>query len=171
MKKSNPMLRMFSCVILMMLLVIAAGAAVKPQAIVFAVGNRDRIARQADLLYRVQDELLSTTDAGQHYINLFYENTVEITTILYNNPDLDDHGLDVIDDLTPNLEALLDGRGDTVAITAGQVGRAQAFLDEFLPYASPKLRQAISDERRRRPLENMVGMTMDQAWAYLNSSQ
>ena len=171
MKKSNILSRMVIGFTLIMVLVFAVGTSMNPQAIVFAVGNRDRIARQADLLYRVQNELLSTTDAGQYYIGLFYEHSQEITTIMYNHPELADHGLDVIDELSPALQALLDGRGGTVSITRGQVGRVEGFLDEFLSYASPKLRQAIYDERRRRPLENMIGLTMDQAWAYLNGSQ
>ena len=137
----------------------------------FAIGNLDRIAEQAALLYRVRDEVLNATGEGRRYIDLYYAHSAEIAWIMDTHFDLAEQGLDVIDALTPNLQALLDGQGNAATITNAQIQQAQAFLDALLPYASPALQQAIADERAHRPLESMAGMNMDQAWAYLNGYQ
>lgn len=141
------------------------------QGYTFAIGNFDRIADQAALLYRVRDEILNTTEEGRRYTDLYYTHSAEIASIMNSHSEIAEQGLDVIDTLTPNLQALLDGQGSSVAITNGQVQQAQAFLDVILPYASPALQQAIQSERTRRPLENMIDMTMDEAWSYTNGYQ
>jgi hypothetical protein len=137
----------------------------------FVIGNLDRIAEQATLLYRVRDEVLNTTEEGRRYIDLYYAHSAEIAWIMDTHTDLADQGLDVIDALTPNLQALLDGQGNAATITNEQIQQAQAFLDALLPYASPELQQAIADERARRPLELMADMNMDEAWNFLNGYQ
>jgi len=132
------------------------------------VKNLDRIADQAALLYRIRDELLSTTDEGQHYINVYYAHSPGIAAIMDAHLDLAEQGLDVIDLLVPNLQALLDGNGGTMTITEDQIQQAQAFLDALAPYASPELQDAILAEEQRRPLAAMQDLTMEAAWAYLN---
>jgi hypothetical protein len=139
------------------------------QGVVLAINNFDRITDQAALLYRVRDEILSTTEEGQRLIDLYYVHSAEIAAAMDTHPELAEQGMDVIDTLTPGLQALLDGQGDTVVITNEHIQEAQAFLDALIPYASPELQQAIADERVRHPLENLNGMTMDQAWAYLQA--
>lgn len=147
---------------------IGAKVASLSKGLVFVVGNLDRITDQAALLYRVRDELLSATDEGQHFIDTYYEHSEEIASLMGADSDLAEQGLDVIDALTPNLQALLDGQGSTVVVTSEQIQQAQAFLDALLPYASPALQQAIADEQERHPLEQLNGKTMDQAWVHLN---
>ncbi len=137
----------------------------------FAANNFDRIEDQADLLYRVRDELLNTSAEGRRYIDVYYAHSAEIAEIMLAYPKLDEQGLNVIDAFTPNLQSLLDGQGNSAVITAEQTQQAQAFLDALLPYASSALRQTIMDERARRPLETTVGMTMSEAWDYLNGYQ
>jgi hypothetical protein len=141
------------------------------QAFVFAANNFDRIEDQADLLYCVRDELLNTSAEGRRYIDVYYAHSAEIAEIMLAYPKLDEQGLNVIDAFTPNLQSLLDGQGNSAVITAEQTQQAQAFLDALLPYASSALRQTIMDERARRPLETTVGMTMSEAWDYLNGYQ
>ncbi len=130
--------------------------------------NVDRIQAQAVLLYRVRDEVLNQTVEGQHYINAYYAHSADLAQIMLSHPDLEEQGLDVVDLFTPNLQALVDGQGSSVTITAEQVQQLQAFLDALLPYASPEFQQAIAEERAQRPLEQLVGLTMDQAWENLN---
>ena len=133
----------------------------------FAFRNKNRIINQAGLLYRLRNEVLNTNAGGQHYTDLYYAHSSEIATILGSHDNLAGQGLDVIDALMPNLQALLNGQGNTVVVTNLQVQQSQAFLNALLPYASPELQQAISDERTRRPLENMIGMTMNQSKNYI----
>ncbi|MEK7786492.1 MAG: hypothetical protein AAB658_13870, partial [Chloroflexota bacterium] len=68
----------------------------------------------------------------------------------------------------PMLQALIDGNGNSVIITAEQVQAVQSFLDHLSAVASPALQQTIADERAQHPLDQMIGMTMDDAWIRLN---
>ena len=140
------------------------------QGYVFAIDNADRIAGQATLLYRIRDEILSTSAIGQRYINLYYANSAEIASIMTAHSELAEQGLDVIDALTPNLQALLDGQGNTVIITYEQIQQSEAFLDALLPYASTELQQAVADEQLRFPLNQLIGQTMSQAWVEINAT-
>lgn len=119
------------------------------------------------LLYRVRDEILSQTSMGQHYTDLYYENSPEIVQILLSNPDLKNEAYSTLQIWKPYLQALADGQGDTVTITAGQVQAMQNFLDHLSAQASPSLQQTVANERAHRPLENAVGMTMEEAEDYL----
>jgi hypothetical protein len=123
---------------------------------------------RASLIYRVRDEIMSTTGEGQQLTDLYYQHSLEIATLMLADTDLYDQGFEALDAFLPGLQALVDGNGETVTITAGQVSAAQAFLDELSASGSPELQQAIQDERDRYPLENLIGVTMDQAWTYLN---
>lgn len=123
-----------------------------------------------NLLYRVQDEILATTPDGQHYTDLYYEHGTEISLILATNPDLADEAIATIHLWEPYLQALMDGTGDAATITAEQVQAVQDFLDHLSALASPDLRQTITTEQSRKPLENTIGMNMNQARNYLFDS-
>ncbi len=133
-----------------------------------AIARMQQAAELAPLLYRLRDEVLSQTEAGQRYIDIYYTHSTEIATLMLADPQLDDEGMATLELLVPGLQALVDGQGETVTITAEQVQQAEAFLDALAAVGSPALQQAIATERTRRPLAQLVGMTMDQAWAHLN---
>lgn len=143
---------------------VTASQNVQANALSALLNNVDRIQTQAALLYRVRDEILSQTDEGQRYIDLYYAHSAELAQLMLSDANLEEQGLDVVDSFTPNLQALLDGQGSSATITAEQVQQLQVFLDALLPNTSPEFQQAIAQERARRPLEQLVGLTMDQAW-------
>ncbi|MBI2758029.1 MAG: hypothetical protein HYX49_05060 [Chloroflexi bacterium] len=121
-----------------------------------------------DLLYRVRDDILSKTAEGQRYIDLYYANGPEISKLLWDNRDLANEALATLNLWQSNLQALVDGQGSSVTITEEQVQAIQTFLDHLSVKGSPALQQIIANERARRPLEQAVGMKVDQAWTYLN---
>ena len=123
---------------------------------------------RAHLLYRVRDEVLSQTVAGRRYVDLYYTHSTEIARLLLADRQLDAQGLTTLDLFVPLLQAPLDGRGDSVTITAEQVKQVELFLDALSAAGSPALQQAIAGERARRPLAPLAGMTFAQAWGYLN---
>ena len=116
------------------------------------------------LLYRVRDEILSQTSAGQNYIDLYYGYGAEIKEILRNNAALRDEAIATIQLWEPNLQALVDGDGSNVTITSVQVQAIQTFLDHLYTLGSLELQQTIAVERARTPLEQFSGKTMSQAW-------
>ena len=125
----------------------------------------------ATLLYRVRDEIMNQTPEGQRLVSLYYTYAPKIAELTYADPNLYDQGLGVIELFVPNLQALVDGQGNTVTITAGQVAEVRAFLDELLTRGDAELQGVIQFEMDRRPLESMIGMTMDEAWNYTNGYQ
>ncbi len=122
----------------------------------------------APLLYDLRDEFLSQTEQGQHYIALYEEHTTEIALILFQNQELYLQGYDILKSLEPNLGALLEGKGNTTIITDDQVFEIQAFLDALAAEASPALGETIQTEREHRPLEELIGLSMEQAWNHVN---
>jgi len=139
--------------------------------VAFAINNFDRISEQATLLYRVRDEILNTSAEGQRYTDLYYTHSPEIASIMDTHTELAEQGLDVIDFLTPNLQALVDNQGGSAVISSAEIQQAQGFLNALSSYASSDLQEAILAEVNKTPLEELEGMTMDQAWAYLNGYQ
>lgn len=122
----------------------------------------------ADLLYRVRDELLNTTSEGQRLSDLYYTYIPNIVQVLIANPELSDSSFETMNLFTPSLQALVDGEGDTVTITAEQVEGLQSFLDALIQYGDEDLQSIISSELEKHPLENMVGLTMNEAWSQIN---
>jgi hypothetical protein len=123
------------------------------------------------LFHRVEDEILSQTPQGQHYIDLYYGHGVELTELLTNNVELRNEAIATLQLWEPNLQALVDGQGGSVTITSGQVQTIQTFLDHLYTMGSPELRQTIDDERTIKPLEQTIGLPMNQASVYLVDHQ
>jgi hypothetical protein len=124
-----------------------------------------------DVLLRVRNEIMQKCPAGQYYEALFWKHSSEFNQIFNNHPEhVDWETLRVIRMFIPGLEALLDGKGDTVRITKEQVNSLKAELDWISSFASPSLREDIEKEEQHYPLENFVGMTMSEALDYINSN-
>jgi hypothetical protein len=120
------------------------------------------------LFYRVRFEVLGQSPKGQYYIKLFDTYTREITQTIINRPSLDIESLNVLIAWQPDLDALVNGHGGDVIITKEQIQEVSAYLDDLSQWASPELKSTINTERSITPLERTAGMTMDQAWVYLN---
>jgi hypothetical protein len=69
----------------------------------------------------------------------------------------------------PELEAMLDGKGDIVYITSEHLETLKTELDWFTSVGSPALKEDIQKEQKRFPLDNFIGMTMDESWKHINS--
>jgi hypothetical protein len=116
-----------------------------------------------NLFHRVEDEILSQTLTGQHYIDLYYGHGVEIIDILSNNPELQDEAVDTLEFWAPKLSALLDGQGNTVYITQAEVDAVDLFLSHLEAVASSELQATIQNERASLNMQGLVGQTMSQA--------
>jgi hypothetical protein len=108
--------------------------------------------------------------AGQYYEAMFWKHSSEQVQILDDHPEHDEELWRLTRMFVPGLEALLDGKGDTVRITEEQIKGLQAELDWYASVGSPSLREDIEKEQQRFPLENFIGMTMSEALDYMNSS-
>jgi hypothetical protein len=122
----------------------------------------------ATLLYRVRDEVMNQSAEGQRLTDLFYAYAPNLAQVFIAEPALYDEGVLIIKSFVPGLQAMLDETGDAVLITENQVTNMQAFLDELAELGDPDLQSIIQAELARRPLQSMIGMTMNDAWVYLN---
>ena len=117
-----------------------------------------------DTLYRLRDELMTTTPRGRHFIDLFYEHSPELATLLLTHSDLREEGTGLLEMLLPGLEALVNGEGDTVAVTPDMVERLDAFLARLNELASPDLQDDIAQEWERANPSTLVEQTFAGAW-------
>ena len=125
----------------------------------------------ATLLYRVRDEILSATPEGQRLTDLYYSYIPNIIQVLAAQPEFSDQSMDLLDLFAPSLQALADGNGEMAIIEPEQVAGLQSFLNGLVEYGDPQLQAVISAELERHPLEDMIGMKMDEAWVYFNGYQ
>ena len=119
---------------------------------------------------RVQTEIFQKMPAGQYYESLFWKHNDEVLRIMQAHPE---HREVFIQDLrvfVPELEELLDGDGDQSYVTSEHVQSLKAELDWFAAMGSPPLRDDIEREQQRLPLDAMVGMTMNEALEFINST-
>ena len=130
-------------------------------------GPLRQAALDVQLFFRVRDELLSKSPEGQRYIELSLRTNTEICRLFQSDLRLAEEGVKVLVLWQPNLQALLDGKGSKAIIKRSQVYAVLTFLDHLSAAGSPELKQIIADERARRPLEPLVGKSMDEAYAIL----
>lgn len=122
-----------------------------------------------NVFYSIRDDLLSESEQGQHYIDLYETYTPEITEVLIAQPEVLAEAVDVLQLWEPNLNALVVGNGSNATITSEQVQAIQTFLDHLSIEGSPELQQIIASEQTRAPLDQFVGQTMSQAWEEINA--
>ncbi|MCZ2123002.1 MAG: hypothetical protein LC108_12130 [Anaerolineales bacterium] len=110
--------------------------------------------------------------AGNYYVALLMSNQNDFGRIYFARPDGLEH-LEklkrIIDLFLPGMRAMLDGRGDTVYITQEQMDSVQAEIDWLSSVAEAPLREDIEKEEQRFPLNNFVGMTMNEAFDFVNA--
>jgi hypothetical protein len=123
----------------------------------------------ATVLARVDAEILQKTPMGQYYRALLLKHADELVWIMDSHPEHEEVVLHVIRLFIPDLEVLLDGKGDKVYISSEHVESAKTELDWFASMGSPALRDDIRKEEQRLPLDNFVGMTMSDALKLINS--
>lgn len=122
------------------------------------------------VLLRVETEIMQKTPAGQYYESLFWKHNDELMRIASQHPENNEEFWRVTRLFIPSLEALLNGEGDTVEITAEQVESLNAELDWLASMGSTGLREDIQKEQQRLPLDTFVGMTMNEALDLINST-
>ncbi len=124
-------------------------------------------------LYRVRDELLDDTAIGQHYRELYYKHTAQITLLLLINPELRAQGTQLLRTFTPGLRSLTDGNGDTAIINAEMTNTVFAYVNNLQTLAhqrgNDELAQDIENEKARIDWQKLSGMSFVEAWRYLNT--
>lgn len=126
----------------------------------------------AATLYRVRD-LLLTGKAGDRYQSLYELNTGRISGLLLGDAALRAEGADVLQQVAPGLAYLTDESGGEVVVTQQTVDEAVTFLEalaeEDRREGDGQLADTIEQEMARIDWDRLVGMSYDEAWAYIQS--
>jgi hypothetical protein len=129
-----------------------------PQAIVLA-----QEALDLDLYYALRDEVMAQSEAGRFLIDVYGESSPDLLQVAGQNADVFSQSLATLTTWRPALQALVDGEGDTVIITAEMVDSMQATLDAYEALGSPKLANTIAFAEAILDLDSYRGLTMDEA--------
>jgi hypothetical protein len=122
------------------------------------------------VLFRVENEIMRETPAGRYYESLFWKHNDELMQIHSRYPESSRELMRVTRMFVPGLDALLNGDGDTVQITAEQVESLKAQLNWYASVSDSALREDIQREQQRTPLDNFIGMTMTEALDFVNAN-
>ncbi len=120
-------------------------------------------------LYRIRDNVLTTTPEGQRLVDLYYTHSADVVQTMIANPDLAVQAVTTLQTWTPALTALADGK--TATITAEMVQQAKQVTDRLQQVGSPALQRAVQNELALRPLDSFVGQPIDQAAQSVLASQ
>ncbi|MBE2222015.1 MAG: DNRLRE domain-containing protein [Anaerolineae bacterium] len=131
------------------------------------LGKMQQTADMLSLLYRLRDDVMSQTETGLYYTDLYNAHTEELTDLVEADPALFQEAHDTLLLFEPHLTDFLDGNGNTVTVTAAEVQAVQSLLDQFAALGSPALQQAIAAEQARVPLAQFVGKTSNEIWSSL----
>ena len=128
-----------------------------------AVSRAAAIIHDIRLYYDVRDKILSATTGGRRYTDLYYRFAGEILPLIVSDSSLRSLAYDAMTAWEPQLQALVDGKGGTVALTPEMSTRMTALLEALKHKGSPSLAGAIAAEQSALNLASLVGKTMDQA--------
>jgi hypothetical protein len=120
--------------------------------------SQERLLR----LRRFREEKLLSSDTGKEYVDLLYNHSEEVDSLLEENPDLSAYTAEVMDKLEPEVSALLNGEEST--ISKELVGDIVALLAEFEAEASPGLKVTIKRAKRmvkRGTIFKLLGITVE----------
>lgn len=145
-----------TCLILILaaLLLLAVPAAV--------VTGKD-VWSTVDLYLRVESELLMPTETGRYYREIFWTYNNELIDLALANPNFWNESFNLISTFEVGFEALLNGRGSEVIITAEQIAVAEDYYSLLMEIGSPALQRKLHEEATRFPLQSFIGLTMDES--------
>jgi hypothetical protein len=129
-----------------------------------------RVVETTVLFQRMCTEILAPTPVGQHYLDLGYTYWGELVGLLWYDEAMTEQTWQVIELYTPAVEALLEGRGGEEWVSQEMVEELVYFLAEMEKRADPELREVIQQEREKVPWQELVGLTVEEAWVKLQGA-
>jgi Zn-dependent metalloprotease len=124
-------------------------------------------------LYRARGELAQTSTAGHYYMPLYEANMGRITELVSRDPTLEELMVRGLKQVTPALDALMEGEGQKFKLTAGVMAEIEAALkrlaqDDRMYSGGGSLAKLIEGELSWLHLLSYSGMTYAAGWARLN---
>jgi hypothetical protein len=112
-----------------------------------------------ETLRSFRDEVLNTNALGKAYTNLYYLYTPEITLMMLLDEDLRLEAADVLVDLSPEIEAIVENGKGTISTKA--TSRVKSLLNKISVKASPGLKKAIKRAKKDLESDRIGRITID----------
>jgi Zn-dependent metalloprotease len=126
-------------------------------------------------LYKARGQLAMTSTAGDHFLPLYEENMGRITELVTQDPVLAEMTVSGLEEVTPALNGLMEGKGENFELTAEQMGKIEAALERLAEddrlYGGDdagQLADLIDHELRWLGLPSYAGMDYQSGFARLN---
>jgi len=121
-----------------------------------------------DTMYRFRNELLASTPGMRERLEAYYIHAPEASSILRSHPLLLARTANLLRRALPAVEALLDGKGEEMSLSARDLRAAFRLLDDLAELASPELTTALLD------LRGLIGQfkesTLTEGWSKITRS-
>jgi Zn-dependent metalloprotease len=126
-------------------------------------------------LYRARGELAQSSAAGSHFMPLYEENMGRITELVSRDPTLEEMAVGGLQEITPALNALMEGEGNKFKLSASEMARIEAALkrlaqDDRLFSGGGSLAELIERELKWLHLPKYAGMTYAAGFKRLNTA-
>ncbi len=132
-------------------------------------------AEMLSTLYKARGELALTTPAGDHFMPLYEANMVRITELVDQDPVLAEMAISGLEEITPALNALIEGEGEEFVLTAEQMEKIEAALNRLAAddrlyggEGAGQLADLIDEELQWMGLPSYAGMDYQEGFARLN---
>ncbi|MFJ3672472.1 M4 family metallopeptidase [Streptomyces sp. NPDC090106] len=126
------------------------------------------------LIHTYNVSTITSSPAISYYSNLYLENRDTFEKNLAIEGDLLDQFTKTVQVWHPVLDSIGTGEGDTVVITQEQIDSANALADQTVIAAEaqgiPTFAKLVTRERQRFVAQETVGLTVNQAIAYLDGT-
>ncbi len=126
-------------------------------------------------LYKARGELAFPSAAGKHFLPLYEEHMGRITELVSADPTLAETSVEGLAELTPALEALMEGEGDRFRLSGKVMAKIEAALKRlaqddrlFGGEGAGELAELIGKELRWLNLPSYSGKTYEEGWTRLN---
>ena len=139
-------------------------------------GDGPSAASMLSTLYKARGELALTSAAGDHFLPLYEEHIPRINELVSQDPILAEMTVSGLEEITPALEALIEGEGEEFELTPEQMAKIEAALNRlaeddrlFGGNDAGELADLIDDELEWMGLSSYSGMDYEAGWERLNS--
>jgi Zn-dependent metalloprotease len=127
-------------------------------------------------LYKARGELAEPSAAGKHFLPLYQGHMGRISELVSEDPTLAETAVSGLAEITPALEALMEGEGDQFRLSKGEMAKIEAALKRlaqddrlFEGAEAGELADLIEEELQWLNLPSYSGKTYEAGWTRLNS--
>lgn len=137
--------------------------------------DSDSAASLLATLYKARGELALGSAAGDHFLPLYEEHMDRISELVLEDQELAEMAVSSLEEVTPALEALIEGEGDQFELTPAQMAKIEAGLERlaqddrlFGGSGAGELADLIEGELRWMGLSSYGGMDYESGFGRLN---